>query len=203
MTAPTLDSFFAGGGGKSVSWKDKPIGTSVTGTIKTVHPPAPQIDPVTQQPVVKNGVAKMQVRIDLLTAERDASDPDDDGTRSLYVKGWMQGAIGDAMRKAGVQGAPQVGAKLHVELTEREPNVNPALNPTNKFKATYEPPSSAATGEFFSGGPITAVGGGGGAAAEPEPQRPAAITQAAWDSMPLEAKKSVAATMGGSDEPPF
>lgn len=197
MTAPTLDSFFAGGGGKSVSWKDKPIGTSVSGTIKMVHPPAPQIDPVTQQPVVKNGVPKMQVRIDLLTNERDPADPEDDGTRSLYVKGWMQGAIGDAMRKAGKQGAPEVGAKLHVELTEREPNVNPALNPTNKFKATYEPPSSQATGEFFgSGSSATQV-------AEPEPQRPAAISEAAWAQMPLEAKKSVAATMGGSDEPPF
>jgi hypothetical protein len=198
MTAPTLDSFFAGGGGKSVSWKDKPIGTSVSGTIKMVHPPAPQIDPVTQQPVVKNGVTKMQVRIDLLTDERDPSDPDDDGTRSLYVKGWMQGAIGDAMRKAGVQGAPQVGAKLHVELTEREPNINPALNPTNKFQATYEPPNSTAAGEFFNSTAPTSA-----AAAEPEPQRPAAISEEAWKQMPLAAKKSVAATMGGSDEPPF
>lgn len=198
MSQPTLESFFAGGGGKSISWKDRPIGTNISGVIKTVHPPTQQIDPVKNEPVFKkDGTPKMQVRIDLATDERDPSDPDDDGTRSLYVKGWMQGAIGDAMRKAGAQGAPQVGAKLTVTLSERTPNDNPALSPTNKFTAVYEPPSAASTASFFSDGAASS------AAAEPEPTRPAAISEAAWAQMPLEAKKSVASTMGGSNTPPF
>lgn len=154
MTTPTLDSFFSGGGGKSVSWKDKPIGTVVSGTIKAVNPPQQQTDPVTKLPVFKkDGVTpKMSVRIDLQTAERDPSDPDDDGVRSLYVQGWMQGAIGDALRKAGREGAPEVGATLKVALSERTPNDNPALAPTNKFVAQYTPPAAAATGDFFGGG---------------------------------------------------
>lgn len=142
----SIESFFAGGGGKSVSWKDKALGTSVTGTIKTVHRPQPRTDPVTNEPVINKatGQPKMQVRIDLATAERDPSDPEDDGSRGLYVQGWMQGAIGDALRKAGVQGGPQVGGQLTVQLVERTPNDNPALAPINKFAAWYVPPSPAA-----------------------------------------------------------
>lgn len=154
MTAPTLDSFFSGGGGKSVSWKDKPIGTSVTGIIKTVNPPQQQTDPVDGKPVFKkDGITpKMSVRIDLATSERDPSDPDDDGSRSLFVAGWMQGAIGDALRAAGVQGPPQPGGTLTVRLIAREPNQNnPKLNPTNKFDAHYVPGAAVATGEFFNG----------------------------------------------------
>lgn len=212
MTQPTqtLDSFFGGGsGGRGISWRDQPIGTTVSGTITAVHEPVQQIDPVKNEPVFKkNGQPKMQVRVDLDTAWRNwemtkrPDDPSevDDGSRSLYIKGWMQGAIGDAMRKAGHQGAPQVGAKISVTLSEREPNDNPVLSPTNKFTATYEQPGSVATGEFFGAG-----GSASPAPAEAEPQRPAAISEAAWAQMPLEAKKSVAATMGGSDdgEPPF
>lgn len=149
MSQPSIDSFFSGGGGKSVSWKDKPVGTTVSGTIKRVHEPQQITDPATKKPVFKpDGVTpKMQVRIDLATNERDPMDPDDDGSRGLYVQGWMQGAIGDAIRKSGAQGGPQVGAQLSVALSERTPNDNPAMAPINKFVAQYVPPSPA--GGFF------------------------------------------------------
>ena len=71
--------------------------------------------------------------------------------QNVYVGGWMQGAIGDALRKAGVQGPPEVGGQLTVTLTERQPNENPVLAPINKFQATYVPASAQATGQFFNG----------------------------------------------------
>lgn len=156
MTTPTLDSFFSGGGGKSISWKDKPLGTTISGTIKAVNPPQQQTDPVDGSLQFKKDkvTPKMSVRIDLATNQRDPSDPEDDGSRSLYVQGWLQGAIGDALRKAGVQkGGPEVGGTLTVTLTERTPNEIPALAPTNKFVASYVSPAGAATGQFFAPAP--------------------------------------------------
>lgn len=153
MTQPTLDSFFSGGG-KSISWRDKPLGTTVGGTIRQVHPPVQQIDPADNKPKFrKDGSPQMVVRIDLATNERDPQDPEDDGSRGLYVQGWMVGAIGEAVRKSGHQGSPEVGGHITVTLTAREPNAtNPALNPTNKFSATYTRPQAAATGQFFDQG---------------------------------------------------
>lgn len=151
MTTPTLDSFFSAGGGKSVSWKDKPVGTTVSGTITMVHPPTQVTDYITKEPKFKkDGSPVLQVRIDLATTERE--DNDDDGVRSLYSSGWMTGAIGEAIRKAtGTPGAPQVGGTLTVRLSERAPSDTPGLT-YNKYDAHYVPPSPAA-GFFAEGAP--------------------------------------------------
>lgn len=163
MTQPTIAGFFSGGGGKSLSWKDVPVGTTYSGTILAVHPPEQQTDVVTKMPVFKkDGVTpKMSVRIDLQTNLRDPSDPDDDGRRGLYVQGWMQGAIGDALRKAGAN-EPEVGGQLAVQLSERTPNDTPGLNPINKFIAQYV--KAPVTNGFF-GVPQSA-------AQAPQPQAP-------------------------------
>lgn len=216
MTAPSLDSFFAGGGGKSISWKDKPIGTTVSGTIKAVNPPQQQTDPKDGSlQFKKNGEPKMSVRIDLATnfrayemtkAPDDPNEPDD-GDRGLYVQSWLQGAIGDALRKAGRTGPPEVGGQLTVTLIERTPNDIPALSPVNKFSAVYVSPSTAATGQFFGNTqaipqPGYAPGSGYQQAAPPAlPPRPSAIAEAAWNAMDDATKRSVATTM--ADVPPF
>lgn len=152
MSQPTLESFFSGGG-KSFSWKDKPIGTTIAGTILAVHPPQQQTDPATSKPAFwPSGDPKMAVRIDIATNERDPQDPEDDGSRALYVQGKMPGAIGDALRKAGRKGPPEVGGQLAVTLIERTPNDNPALNPINKFAAQYTSPAAQATAQYFGNG---------------------------------------------------
>lgn len=148
--APSIGSFFSGGGGKSLSWKDMPIGTTYTGTIKSIHPPQPQTDPATKEVIInkRTGQPKYQVRIDLATTYRDPADPEDDGSRGLYVSGWMQGAVGDALRKAGAEN-PEVGGVITVQLSERTPNDVPGLAPINKFVAAYQRP--AVTAGFFDG----------------------------------------------------
>lgn len=216
QSAPSLDAFFSGGGGRSVSWKDQPIGATVGGTIEAIHPAQQVTDPVSGMPKFKkDGVTPlMQVRIDLQTQFRnwelcrkpeDTGDGDD-GRRSLYVGGWMTGAVGDAMRKAGASGAPQVGATLSVTLSERTPPDNPALNPTNKFTASYAPPSQAATAAFFDNTPAQPATPNGlsapaAQAAEPLPPKPAAMSDVAWNAMPDATKRQVAAAM--ADAPPF
>lgn len=207
------DSFFAGGAGRSVSWKNADIGTTVTGIITSVGEPQPVTDPIdgsvkTYKKGPKAGQPVMQVRIDLDTELRrfelckQPDDPNevDDGTRSLYVGGWMAGAIADAMHKAGVpKGAPKVGAKLSVTLSERTPPDNPALNPTNKFEASYVAPNSS--DQFFNNDPQTPAAPANGSALV----RPEKISESAWNMMDDATKRAVATTMTtvGSDAPPF
>lgn len=203
MTQPSLDTFFSGGG-KAFSWKDKPIGTSISGTVRAVHQPQQVTDPADGKlQFNKRGEPKMQVRIDLATNERDPEDPEDDGNRSLYTGGWLAGAIGQAIQRAGKQGPPEVGAHLTATLSERAPNDNPALNPVNKFTALYVPPDAVTAGQFFSGGASTPAANGGSSA----PVKPAGIDQAMWDKMDPSTKAAVAATMSvmpsQSTEPPF
>lgn len=133
----TLGGFFSGGA-KGITWPERPDSPggrpAVTGVIEQIHPPEPIIDLVTQQPT-----DKMQVRIILKTEERDPTDPDDDGRRTLYVKSWMRSAIGEALRKASAK-EPEVGGTLAVQFTHVTPPERPGLSPSKHFSATYSAP---------------------------------------------------------------
>src|SRR5690606_1130744 len=111
------------------------------------------LDPVTGQPTVKK-----QLKVILQTQMRNWEgikntpvDPDtkqprppheDDGRRAVYVRGWMQGAVGDAVEQAtGRRGAPKKGGKLAVRVTELAQSRKPGGNPFPKFEARYEPPN--------------------------------------------------------------
>jgi len=72
---------------------------------------------------------------------------EDDGRRAIYVRGWMTGAIGDAVVAAtGKKGAPKVGGKLGVKLIELVPTDKG--NPFPKYEAVYEAPSGAEGFDF-------------------------------------------------------
>src|SRR5262245_29472574 len=180
MAQSTLGGFFSGGA-KGITWPDDPHEpggrTSVTGTIEIVHPPEPVIDPKTQQPVVP---PREQVRVVLATTERSPDIDDDDGRRTLYIKSYMRGAIGDALRKAKAS-EPEPGGTLTLTVTHTTPPDRPGLSASKHFAASYVPPP--VTGGFFNGGqqagetqatPAPAAGG---------PTRPDSIPQAAWDVM--------------------
>lgn len=190
----STDGFFSGGG-KSVKFAE--IGDSITGIIAAVHQPEQQTTP--QGDLVfdkKTNAPKMQVRIELTTDLRDPADQFDDGRRTLYVKGWMKGALGDALRRAGRSGAPEIGGKLTVTFTAEEPN--PGLSATKKYSAVYENPSGSAGADgFFGGEPAPAAAAPG----EPLPECPKGITAASWAAMDDATKRNLAKTM--ADLPPF
>jgi hypothetical protein len=194
----TADGFFSGGG-KAVKFTT--VGDSVTGIVAAVHQPEQQTTPGDNMPVFdkKTGAPKMQIRIELETDQRDPSDEWDDGRRTLYCRGWMKGAIGDALRRAGASGAPAIGGKLTVTFSAEEPN--PGLSPTKKFTATYVPPSANGADGFFGGDPVTQQVPGTPPPAAPEPQRPPTIPEASWAAMPLATKQQVSASL--ADLPPF
>lgn len=222
----TLGGFFSSGA-KGITWPERPDAgrNAVSGVIETVHPPEPIIDLVTNQPT-----DKMQVRIVLKTEERDPTDPDDDGRRTLYVKSWMRGAVGQALTAAGVK-EPEVGGTLAVQFTHLTPPDRPGLSPSKHFVAQYTKPAVTA-GYFGTGAPAAAPGPVPAAAppqqftpppAPPAPQpvpaspaaatqipaavgalvaRPEAISEVAWASMDDATKATLAATLGGAAAAP-
>lgn len=75
---------------------------------------------------------------------------EDDGRRAIYVRGWMIGAVGDAVREAtGKSGAPAIGSKLGVKITELVESTTPGNNPFPKYKAVYTPPATSKDDGFF------------------------------------------------------
>lgn len=163
----TLGGFF--GGSKGITWPDTP-GKQIVGTISAVHPPEAVNDPKTGQPT-----DRMQVRIELITDERDPEIQFDDGSRTLYVKSYMRSAIGDALRRAGVK-EPTVGGRLMVRFTHTEPPERPGLSASKHFEAAYEPPPSGTAEHFGAGAPPAAA-----------PAVPPAVPPAAAPAVPPQA----------------
>jgi hypothetical protein len=121
----------------------------------------------------------------------------------------MRGALGDALRKAGVR-EPEIGGKLTVTFTHSEPPDRPGLSASKHFKAEYVPASPAAAGSFFGNG--DGVSGQTGTVLDgvqqqvvAPPVRPPAISEAAWNAMDDNTRRAVAKTMSvpADDGPPF
>ena len=150
-----------GGGDFVPSFNLKAVGDSGAGEVVSVEV-QDQTDFNTGQPIVdqRTGQPKKQLKVILQSEHRgwdnvtspptvrDAAghesprDPsEDDGRRALFVKGWMIGAIGDAVRAAGESGAPKEGGKLAVRVTELVPSSVKGGFPYRKYEARYQPPA--------------------------------------------------------------
>lgn len=146
------DDFF-GGGYKSANFLEK--NKKVGGEIVSIQEQRQQREP--------NGDLKwwdkaetepmMQLPIDVQTDLRDPQDPADDGIRTIYVKGDMKRAIGEAVRKAGQRGAPKVGGQLWVAWTDTQPATTRGYNDKKIYTAMYVPPSG--NDDFFGSQPKT------------------------------------------------
>jgi hypothetical protein len=118
--------------------KFETIGTVVKGVIVAAD--------VTQQTDISTGQPKnwpdgnpmMQVVVTLQTDQRDANVDDDDGTRRLFVRGQMQAAVRDALRKAGAK--LEVGGTLAVQYEADEPAKQRGFNPKKLYRAEYAAP---------------------------------------------------------------
>lgn len=147
---PYEDPFAQSERNPSISFKDKPIGTSVTGT-------------VVERPTM------VQAR-DFETGERatwDDGNPKMTVVTTLEVNGekyslWapkpsaMFAAIAAAQQQAGAQIEP--GGKLTVEYVGDKPNEkNPRLNAAKQYAARYEPPSAFDNGGAFGNSRSAAV----------------------------------------------
>lgn len=114
----SLDDLLSGSGAKSFFNADSQPGQSVTGTLDLIET-SQMRDFQTKQPAYWNdGRPQMQIHIVIQTTLRDPSVDDDDGRRSLWIKGWgiQLKAFRDACRQAGVK-APKQGDTITATFT--------------------------------------------------------------------------------------
>jgi hypothetical protein len=190
MSSDDVAGFFSGGG-RSVKFPT--VGSEVKGTITKVHPPEQQTDYETRAPIP----GKYQIRMELQTAVIDPDIDGDDGSRVLYVKGWMQGAIGDALRAAGAK-EPLPGADIEVIRVEDGPPTRPGLQGPHRFSAVYTPSGGFFTQGNGNGAAAPAAAAPAAKAQAPIPAAPpAGIDPAAWDAMPEAAKQAIANVAAG------
>lgn len=127
-----------GAGGKSATFPD--VGTEYDGYIAS-YEMRQQTDFKGGKPMTwDDGNPRMQLVVTLHTALRE--DDDDDGMRTLYVKGNMQKAVRDAVAKAGARGIA-VDGRLFVRYVSDGEAPGPKLSPPKMYIAKYAPPVQA------------------------------------------------------------
>ena len=145
MSQPTDPNAILMGGG-SPALKFEQIGTSYTGTVVAEPTASQQTDFRTKMPETwQDGSPKMQVLVQLSTQLRDPQKPDDDGTRTLYVKGKeLTNAIRAAVRASGANGI-HTGGTLTVQYVG-EGQAQQGMNAPKLYAASYQPPAVSFTG---------------------------------------------------------
>jgi hypothetical protein len=94
-----------------------------------------QTDFITGEPITwADGKAKMQFVF-------TGIDQDTQEETRIFAKGFMLGAIKDALTKADCN--LEAGGVLAVKYTEDEPPSKVGLNPAKKYVAQYQPPKTA------------------------------------------------------------
>lgn len=138
----SLGELLAGNSAKAYFGANSQPGDTVTGVIEKIE--TTQInDFQTKQPAFWNdGRPKEQIHVIIQTQLRDPSVDDDDGRRSLWIKGWgiQLKAFREACRQAGVK-IPKPGDTI----TERFVGLGPrgdAPQPPKVFEFHIEPASS-------------------------------------------------------------
>lgn len=138
----SLDDLLAGNSAKAYFGANSQPGDSVTGVIEKIE--TTQVnDFQTKQPAFWNdGRPKEQIHVIIQTQLRDPSVDDDDGRRSLWIKGWgiQLKAFREACRQAGVK-IPKLGDTIterFVGLGQR----GDAPQPPKVFEFHIEPASS-------------------------------------------------------------
>lgn len=155
MTAKDANELLlGGGGGKAASFPR--IGTIVQGEVISEPESREQTDIKTKEVKRFNdGSPMMQVLVRLQTTERDPSDPEDDGVRTVYAKSFLLKAIGKAMRQAGVK-ALEIGGFLEIGYIGDGPRGDYPI-PPKLFEARYTPPAPKANSIFLDAAGPTAA----------------------------------------------
>lgn len=125
---PGVDDLLSGGGSPSLSFKDAEVGQSYEGTISELR--AVQVrnyeDP-TKLEYWDDGKPKMQIEVTLATDYADASDPDDDGKRRVFLFGQKLRAAKEELAKKGFK-TFEIGMGFKITLSGTKPSQNKRYN---------------------------------------------------------------------------
>lgn len=177
----SIDEFYAQpstGGGKGISWKGKPDGTSYIGVVARDVSSADiqqDSDPMTKQlKFYRDGRPQFAMAVPLVLNHPDFPE----GEARLFVRGQLRDELTRAMAAVGVTGAPKGGDTLQVTLTHRKQGSGAV--PQNIFAVVYTPAGGAPATQPAAQAPAQPVAQPGAPAqqyaapAAPAPQAPAA-----------------------------
>ena len=147
----SLGQLMNGGGAKSFFTGDSQPGEMVEGEIVSIEVTQVNVFGKKQPDYWQNGNPKQQIHI-VLQTQLPPVDSDDDGRRSLWVKGWGAHlkALRDAAKKAGVD-EPHIGDRMRAKFMgfgER----GKASQLLKVYEYTIIPASQAAVSNLMGGG---------------------------------------------------
>lgn len=175
---PSAEDFMTGG---HRSAKFETFGQVIGGEIVEAPRVEQQTDPKTRAPqFYPSGDPKWVM---LVAVQAQPAEADDDGIRTLYVKGDMKRAAQKAVAQAGAGGL-EVGGVLQVRYVREEPNSSGAGLPKKCYEARYTAPA-------------------GKAPASPEARATASQGIRDTDVSRVAAARPVPAATAFDDEPPF
>jgi len=125
---PDANDLLAGSSVPSLSFKDTAVGEGYEGTItglRTVQ--VRNYEDPTKLEFWDDGKPKLQIEVTLLTDYADGSNPDDDGSRRVFLFGQKLRAAQEEMRKKGLKKL-EIGSTLSITLTGTKPSTNKRYN---------------------------------------------------------------------------
>lgn len=192
-------------GNKVPYWPTKAstFGDSINGTICEEPTVSQQTEPNGALKTWPDGNPMMQMVVTIKTGIRDPQIEEDDGRRTLYVKGQMQAALRDAVTAVGRKGI-DVGGEITMVYTHDKEPASRGLSPARQFSCVYKPPTQAATAAFLgtqteSTPAVTTTAEQNGTAAVPE-NLPAGMTPEVWKTLTPEAQAALMALSAPKSE---
>lgn len=186
----TAQDFLMGAGGATAKFPT--IDTSVSGRIVADPQVTQQTEYGTNKPLTwDDGRPRMQLVVQVQTDERDSQNAEDDGVRSLYVKGKsLTNAVREAVRKAGAPGLEVGGVLTVTYVADGQADRG---NPPKLYTASYQRPVARAASEFLNSTDMS----DNNAPASPTPagQPPQGVDPAIWQQMGADQRASVLAAM--------
>lgn len=123
-------------------------GDTIGGTIENVSAAQVNVyDSVNQKPTNQpdywnDGSPKLQVLVTIDTGMRDPTVEDDDGRRTVYIKGWggQRRAWIDAIRRAGIRKASEIkpGDRFTAKFVGYDPQSKNPKNPAKMYEYTID-----------------------------------------------------------------
>lgn len=141
---PDANDLLAGSSVPSLSFKDTSVGEGYEGTItglRTVQ--VRNYEDPTKLEFWDDGKPKLQIEVTLSTAYADPSDPDDDGSRRVFLFGQKLRAAQEEMRKKGIKKL-EVGSNFKITLVGTKPSTNKRYNDVKLYGIEITPATSDA-----------------------------------------------------------
>lgn len=158
---PDASDLLVGSSVPTLSFKDTAVGGGYEGTVisaRTVQ--VRNYEDPTKLEYWDDGKPKLQIEVTLATDYADPSDPDDDGSRRVFLFGQKLRAAQDEFRKKGLKKL-EAGYHFKIVLTGTKPSQNKRYNDVKLYEIEINPATSDAAVDALLDAGATPVKKGG------------------------------------------